>query len=168
MSEKASHVAGQAPAPSGELLEHAWRYFELHANQRISIFNYFLVLSGAVAAGLATTLQGSQRFSSLGVVLGLLLAVISFVFWKLDSRVSFLIKHAESALAEVEQSLPTHAVRLFLMEPSKANATSGASSWWSRSWTYGKAFRFVFAVMGLFGVAGAVLSALKFLGVVSW
>lgn len=104
---------------TGELLEHAWRYFELHANQRISIFNYFVVISGAVSAGIAATWQGSQHFSIVGIVLGLLLSVVSFVFWKLDQRVSFLIKHAESALAEVEQSLPAHSVRLFLLEPNK-------------------------------------------------
>ena len=33
--------------------EHSWRYFEVHAGQRITVFNYFLVASGAIAAGLA-------------------------------------------------------------------------------------------------------------------
>ena len=154
--------------PSEGLLEHAWRYFELHANQRMSLFNYFLVLSGAVAAGLAATLQGSQRFSSLGVALGLLLALVSFVFWKLDQRVSFLIKHAESALSELEKTIPAESARLFSLEPSRAKTAAEAASWWSRHWTYSKAFRFVFLVLGLFGIAGAVLSLLKCFGVMSW
>jgi hypothetical protein len=153
--------------PSEVLLEHAWRYFQLHANQRMSVFNFFLVLSGAVAAGLAATVQGSQRFSSLGVALGLLLALVSFVFWKLDQRVSFLIKHAECALSELEKTLPAESARLFILEPSRAKTAAEAASWWSRQWTYGKAFRLVFLVMGLLGIAGAVLSLLKYFGVIS-
>ena len=121
-----------------------------------------------VAAGLATTLQGTQRFSSLGVALGILLVLVSFVFWKLDQRVSFLIKHAECALAEVEQTLPAQSARLFLMEPNSTKAAVSTASWWSRHWTYGKAFRVVFLMMGIFGFAGTVLSALKFLGMVNW
>jgi hypothetical protein len=148
-------------------LEHAWRYFELHASQRMSVFNYFLVLSGVVAAGLAATLQGSQQLSILGAVLGLLLVLVSFVFWKLDQRVSFLMKHAESALTEVEKTLPIDSARLFLLEPSRATQAATGASWWTRHWTYGTCFRLVFGVMGVAGVAGAALSALKAAGVIT-
>jgi hypothetical protein len=82
-------------------LEHAWRYFELHANQRMTVFNFFLVLAGLAAAGLAAAVQGSPRFAVLGIVWGLLLALVSFVFWKLDQRASFFIKLAEAAIAEL-------------------------------------------------------------------
>ena len=78
---------------------HAWRYFELHANQRIAVFNFFLVLSGLIAAGLAAAVQAAGLLLVVGAVLGLLLALVSFIFWKLDQRTSFLIKHAEQALA---------------------------------------------------------------------
>jgi ABC-type amino acid transport system permease subunit len=64
--------AEQTPA----LLEHMWRYFELHANQRMTVFNFYLVLSGAIAAGLAATLQGSARLALVGIVLGALLALV--------------------------------------------------------------------------------------------
>lgn len=158
----------EAQADLSRHIEHVWRYFELHANQRITTFNYFLILSGAVAAGLASTLQGSQRFSSLGVVLGLILAMTSFVFWKLDQRVSFLIKHAESALREVEQSFDADVFQLFDMDPRESDARATTVSWWSRMWTYGKAFRIIFAMMGLLGVAGSAFSALRCFGVITW
>lgn len=149
-------------------LEHAWKYFELHANQRITIFNYFLIISGALSAGLATTLQGSQRFSSLGVVLGVLLVVVSFVFWKLDQRVSYLIKHAETVIGEIEHNFPDQISQVFILESVKAKDFLTKESWWSRHWTYGSAFRFVFGVMAVFGAAGSILSFLKFIGFVSW
>jgi hypothetical protein len=152
---------------SHALLEHTWRYFELHAGQRMAVFNFFLVVSGAAAAGLAATLQGSPRLALVGVALGLLLVLVAFVFWKLDQRVAFLIKHAEAALAEVERSLPEQSARLFLSEPQSTSTARRAAGWWVRQWTYGRAFRFVFWIMGLIGIAGAALSACKAAGLVS-
>lgn len=153
---------------SDNLLEHAWRYFELHANQRIIIFNYFLIISGALSAGLATTLQGSQRFSSLGIMLGMLLIVVSFIFWKLDQRVSYLIKHAESVITDLEQYLTIKKAHIFYLEPKKSKEVLEEGFWWSRHWTYGSAFRFVFIIMALFGGTGIILSLLKFIGIISW
>jgi hypothetical protein len=141
-----------------EMLDHAWRYFELHANQRMSLFNFFLVLSSFVAAGLGASLQLRGAFELLGSVLGLLLAVVSFTFWKLDQRSSFLIRHAERAMAEIENAFSISAPRLF---SSEVHLTAKAASYRyhpRRLWTYGAAFRFVFAVMGLVGIVGAILS----------
>jgi len=149
--------------------EHAWRYFELHANQRMATFNFFLVASGAIAAGLATTLQGTQRVSSLGVALGILLMLVAFISWKLDQRVAFLVKHAERALSETEQAFPADAAAcLFKYEPHVTAQARNRSSFLTKHWTYGRSFRFVFWVVGLFGLGGAVLSCLKFAGVISW
>src|SRR5580704_16155126 len=67
---------GPVPTCASELttqvmLEHAWRYFALHANQRMSLFNFFLVLAGLISAGLAACLQRTGSFQLLGVALGL-------------------------------------------------------------------------------------------------
>ena len=149
-------------------LEHAWSYFELHANQRMTVFNFFLVLAGLVAAGLATAVQGNPRFAVLEIVLGLLLGLVSFIFWKLDQRASFLIKLAEEAIAELETALPNEKSRLFLSEPALTKAASSGRNSWTRLWTYGRSFRTTFCVIGIFGFGSSVLSALRFLGVVSW
>ena len=148
--------------------EHAWKYFELHAHQRIAVFNFFLVLSGALAAGIAATLQGSQRFSALGVVLGILLAFVSFLFWKLDQRASFLVKHAEAALTQIEGYFPVAEAQLFLQEPDKSTADRKQSSVWIRQWSYGRVFRVLFASMATVGVCGSALCGLRFLGYISW
>jgi hypothetical protein len=159
--------------PSAEAIvpqarEHAWKYFELHANQRIAVFNFFLVLSGALSAGIAATLQGSQHFALLGVGLGVLLALVAFVFWKLDQRVSFLVKHAESALVQIEGAFPDPSLQLFHREPSLTAAAKEASGLWGRLWTYGQVFRLLFWAMALFGVAGAVLCWLRFTSYLAW
>jgi hypothetical protein len=153
---------------SEAMLEHTWRYFELHANQRMSVFNFFVVMSSALAAGNAASLQGSAKLAGIGIVLGSLLPLVSFVFWKLDQRVSFLIKHAEAALAEIESSLPTERARLFSLEPASTTTAKNNASRWVRQWSYGCSFRLIFVVMALFGLSSVFLSALKFWCVVAW
>ena len=148
--------------------EHAWKYFELHAHQRIAVFNFFLVVSGALTAGMAATLQGSARFSGLGVALGILLALVSFLFWKLDQRVAFLVKHAEAGLTLIESYFPVSEAQLFLQEPRKTTEAQQHSSVWTRQWSYGRVFRFLFASMAAVGVCGSVLCGLRFLGHLVW
>jgi hypothetical protein len=134
--------------------EHAWRYFDLHAQQRITVFNYFIIFAGLILAGLASTLQRGE-YAVFGVLFGVLLALLSFVFWQLDRRAAFLVKHAECALEELERALPAEA-QLFRKEP-----TASKPIW---LWTYGRSFRFIFLVMALIGLGGAALSGLQLTG----
>lgn len=138
-------------ASDREMLDHAWRYFALHAGQRISMFNFFVVVSGLVGAGLGACLQKGGHFYLLGAGLGALLSLVSFVFWKLDQRTSFLVKHAEDAISELEQSFPVTNARLVGNERPKTDAEG------SRLWTYGAAFRLVFRVVASIGVLGTIL-----------
>jgi hypothetical protein len=156
-------VSTEAPAFSQtEMLDHAWRYFELHANQRMSLFNFFLVLSSFVAAGLGASLQLRGTLELMGVGLGVILATVSFTFWKLDQRTSFLIKHAERAVAEIESGFSVSTARLFSNEVRVTARVVSKCYNPCRLWTYGSAFRFVFLVMGLVGIIGAILSVYFF------
>ena len=147
-----------------ELLDHAWQYFALHAGQRMSTFNFFLVLASLTAAGLAACLQRGGRIQLLGVALGALLALVSFIFWKLDQRVSFLLKHAEQVIAQLELSVPIAAARLVHNERERTALAVSSGFVLLRMWTYGTAFRCIFAVMGVVGFAGAGLCFARYLG----
>lgn len=149
-------------------LDYTWKYFELHANQRMAIFNFFLVLAGLVSAGLASAIQGSPRFSILGAVLGLLLSLVSFIFWKLDQRVCFLMENAEKNLAKLEAMIPNFLASLFHDEPALTRIATSTGSRWNRLWTYGSSFRVTFIVIGLFGVSGSLLSMCRFMGFILW
>lgn len=37
---------------SDQAVEHAWKYFELHSNQRITLFNYFLFIMAGLGAAI--------------------------------------------------------------------------------------------------------------------
>ena len=66
--------------------ERAWASFALHAGQRLTTFNFFIVLSSLLINALVVTLQRDFRVPYVGVAIGLLLAVLAFIFWKIDVR----------------------------------------------------------------------------------
>lgn len=151
-------------ATQNEILEHAWRYFELHAGQRISMFNFFIVLSGLVCAGLADCMHRTGSFQLVGTGLGILLAFVSFVFWKLDQRTAFFVKLAEDAMTTLEASFPNATTRVVSTERERTSRAAEKKAPIQGIWTYGKAFRLVFATMALIGVGGALLCLVYYFG----
>lgn len=133
-------------------LEHAWKYFELHAGQRVSIFNFFVVFSGLLVTGLGASFQDLPRYAVVGVTLGLLLAILSYLFFRLDQRVSFLLKHSEDYIRTLEPP----SASLFGDEVGRTVAAKQQGYW-----TYGQVFRTMFFVMGIIGAAGAVYSGVN-------
>jgi hypothetical protein len=147
-------------AADNKALDHAWSYFALHASQRITVFNYFVVFAGVLCTGMATAIQASPQLALVGSALGLLLIFLSYVFWKIDQRTAFLIKHAEDVIKQLEPSTAP----LFAGEEGKTHVAKRDM----RMWTYGRAFRTIFAVMGTIGFAGAVLGDLRATGILDW
>lgn len=137
-------------------LEHAWRYFEAHGEQRMTVFNFFVATAGLLVAGLAYTIQASANMWPLGLAAGLLLILIAFVFWKLDQRVSSLIKTSEDVLAQAEDRLIADAQLRMVSREREMTANTRFS--FLNSWTYGQAFRRIFLIMALIGVSGSLFS----------
>lgn len=142
-----------------DMLEHAWRYFSLHASQRISLFNFFLIAEGTMTAGLAACIQGPPFLNLLGTSLGALMTLAAFAFWRLDQRTTFLVKHAEDSLAELENALPIVAARVISQEPARTAARGGVG----QVWTYSEIFRVVFVVAALVGISGGALCLFRFI-----
>lgn len=137
-------------------LEHAWRYFALHAEQRMTVFNYFVACAGLALTGLAWVLaQGSEHWP-LGVAAGVSAAGLSFVFWRLDQRGAQLVKCAEDAMADLERKLPQSSA---VTNAERQLATNGAWTTLSTPWTFGRSFRLLFGVVFLLGLIGSMLTA---------
>jgi hypothetical protein len=147
-------------AEHDKALDFAWDYFSLHASQRMTVFNYFVAFAGLILTGMATAIQASPRLAMVGVALGLLLVALSFIFWKLDQRTAFLIDHAKAAIVELEPP----AAPLIASEEYKTPIAERETG----LWTYGKAFRVIFATMALVGLIGAALGALRATGALTW
>lgn len=85
------------------VLDHAWKWFELHASQRMQSVSFFLVatafLSGAYVGALRVA-QGEVAF-----VVGLVGLLASIVFSRLESRTRQLVDAGEHVIRIVQQSL---------------------------------------------------------------
>lgn len=152
-----------------EQRDYAWSYFQLHANQRISSFNFFVVIAALLTTGLAGTLKSDFTQHYVGVILALSLIVISFIFWKMDQRVRYLIKHAEDALKAIEEKWMSQedfigpALALFRTEEEKTKNIRGPGSWnpWRWHLSYANCFGAVYVVFGILGVVGGIAAVIK-------
>ena len=154
-----------------EIWEYAWNYFQMHATQRISVFNFFVVLAALMTSGLVTTFGLNLQAHLLGIAIGVLLMMISFVFWKLDQRTRFLIKNSENALKIIEETFPVphcqdtpHEVQLFKLEEYKTDKikTTRPGWFWRRQLSYSESLNLVYLLFGSFGFIGVIISILVF------
>ena len=158
MSGKQALNAEEAPddplQPADKGLDHAWRYFALHAQQRISVFNFFIVLSGILATGIGAGFQTGKSMAPVVAILGALLFLFSIVFHRLDGRGSELVKLAEAALIAGENTCMPAFARI-VAEEERRRASELAAM---KTFTFGQSFRLLFWVMGIAGVAASVFS----------
>lgn len=149
------------------LRDHAWDYFALHADQRLRMFHFFIILeTGLVAAMLLAVRVGSGgEATNLFWPIGVLMALLSFVFWKLDQRTKGLIKVAEEALRFFENETVKIASNKnqerflpFLNDP-QVKGQVGLSPLGILS--YSKCFGMIFLAFGAVGV-GVVIWSVSF------
>lgn len=80
----------------------AWNWFQYHASQRLTSFNFFLVIVGLLLVGYAQAIDHS--WNGFGVALGLLGTLVAAGFLALDVRNDELIQCGLVALAEGDGS----------------------------------------------------------------
>jgi hypothetical protein len=139
-------------------ISHAWDYFAFHAQQRQTVFNFFLILIGASVAAYASTLakaDGSHDYFH--SVLGLLVVVSSFLFWRLDKRNSRLVKLAEDPLKKFENRLTerTQIADMTILSRADTKIESGILSNFE---SFSQIYRMVFMLAGAGGLAVLALS----------
>ena len=144
---------------SEQAVEHAWKYFELHSNQRITLFNYFLFIMAGLGTAVGVILQSSNKFSYVGIFISIFIIVVSVVFWKLDQRTSFLIKQSEQVFKKLERNSSID-IGIFCNEESNLIRANMGKKYLSKILTYGLIFRATFLIMGLIGLIGVLIFSL--------
>ena len=92
-----------AGSHSGNMqFEYAWRWFDLHAKQRVSMFNFFLLSVGALAT--AYGLLFREQLYVVAAVAAFMGVFVSLVSCLLDVRNHELVKMGEKALKGVERA----------------------------------------------------------------
>lgn len=162
--------AGEA-AKMSEERKYVWDYFQLHSSQRIASFNFYITLATAILAALGAILQQSANLLGVAAVLGVVLVLFSFVFWKMDQRNTGLIKNAEAALkyfeeqATADSSSPTIPLtNLFQRDEHLVRERRSRQSifFWRNHFSYTDCFNLVFFTFGLLGALGTVLALIRF------
>jgi hypothetical protein len=157
---------GNGNVSEESLRKQAWDYFQMHAGQRLSTFNFYIVISSVLSTALFTSFQKDYRIPGVSVILGFLLAFFSFIFWKLDVRNKELIKNAEAALKFFESTRGpadsdegVHVTKLFLHEEYHTDKKRSARYFflWRRYWSYSDCFNLVFLAFECVGLSGIVV-----------
>jgi hypothetical protein len=136
---------------------YAWNYFAVHAAQRMSVFQFFVTLSTAIVGG-AVLIAGSAEDRKWAALLFVLLPFLAFIFWRLDSRTSALIKNAERSLKWIEKNKSRgqddHDPVALFTNDERTVAGSRAQSPFGHT-SYSQSFRYVFIATALLGIVGA-------------
>ena len=151
-----------------DVRDYVWAYFQVHAAQRLTTFNFYIALSTVVTTGLFATLHKDFNVPALSVVLSFLLIAFSYIFWKLDQRNRNLVWNSESALIALEANVSVEGItagelKLFSHEKDKTlreKTSKGlARNFRTYPLSYSNCLNAVFAIFASLGFLGmAVLS----------
>lgn len=147
--------------------QYAWDYFQLHAEQRLKTFEFYIVIATVLLSGYVISLK-EDNLIHIGIVIGILLIVLSFVFWKLDVRNKQLIKNAEQALKTIEDELISesngdvpHNFKLFHYDDFKIKKERQRTRYlfWNKHFSYSNCFNIMFVVFAILGIIAILWTA---------
>jgi hypothetical protein len=151
--------------------DYAWNWFKYHAEQRLAMVRFAVLILGAIAAGVGYLHQNKTFFIS--VLLCIFGIIASYCFLKLDHRTADLIKLGEKALAEREnemaEAVNSETIKMFQHAESLREKNLGTlskinfwphkefiwSKWRNYPYTYKQNFRLLFLiVISLYTIVG--------------
>lgn len=147
-----------------EARNYAWEHFKLHAAQRFTTFNYFIVLAVLMTTALGTALNKDFRYPELACYLSTLLMVTSFVFWKLDQRARQLLEVSKNALKHLELSPDSSEPKYWALFMNEVKLTETrkreAKLWQPHRWhlTYVHCFGTLYLLFSMLGGLGLYVS----------
>jgi hypothetical protein len=150
----------------------AWDYFQMHSSQRLTTFNFYIVISSVVTTALFSTFQKDYNAPVIGIPLGLLLILFSYIFWKVDIRNRQLIKGAEAALKYFENTWALedkdgepHVAKIFHHEEFATRERKANRSMlpWNSYYSYSNSFNRIFLGFAIIGLIGVVIATIRFL-----
>ncbi len=128
-------------------IDHAWNWFKFHAEQRMVLVRFYLIMVGALGAGYAS--MSGMHDGSIALVIALVGMVVSLLFRRLDLRVSKLIKIGEAVLEKEQlqlyEILKYDEIKIIQRtnEESAGNLTSYRKIFGFMYWSAGFAFLFL-------------------------
>ena len=132
---------------AAEVADFAFKWFQLHADQRLKVFNFFLVIAGICVAGFFTAMQAKNSVAA--SFISLVLVVVCICFKQLDLRTAQLVEIGEDYLREWLEGKSKKVSSANVNLIAKADVKR-------RCLSYRQVFNLLFLIFGLVGVLGAV------------
>jgi hypothetical protein len=141
-------------APDGQQLDElkvakdiAFEWFKIHADQRLRVFNFFLIIAGFCVAGFFTSFQSGNKAAA--AVIAAVLVCVCYCFKQLDRRTAQLVKVGEELLETCFDRVSSRENWPEMNLILKARQTQGVHS-------YRQIFNWLFWLFGLLGAAGVI------------
>ena len=83
--------------------DYGWKWFSYHADQRVKMFNFMLVVFGIFAAAVVNAV-GTKQQPGFAAILCAIGAVLAAIFIALDTRNQYLLRLAEEVLWHLEEN----------------------------------------------------------------
>lgn len=151
-----------------DVLELIWKYFEHHGNQRLTHINFFTVLSSALLVSQYTVLGTNNNLLFAPIVIGIIQINVSFVFYKIDERTMFLVKHAEKVMVSIESTYSfsddkgyINSLKIFTNEIEETNKAKKEKNFLLRQISHKKSYRILLISFAVMGVLGSIWGILK-------
>ena len=144
----------------------SWNYFSFHANQRISVMNFYIVLESAMAGGFIAVIgmeHGDVHIFEM--IIGIAMVFLSFIFFLLDMRTKHMIHLAEKVLRNIEAEYKVESetdILIFNLEEKWTNAFHQKSKI-RPLLSYSKLFILLFlffALLGITAVTYAIIASI--------
>ncbi|MDE7176873.1 MAG: hypothetical protein K2O59_03585 [Lachnospiraceae bacterium] len=149
-----------------DFLKVLWDYFAVHANQRIQILNFYIVLETFFITGLLTLFQLDGNLTAFRLILSASIIFFSFVFYALDKRTKEMIKFSEDALKTIEQKYASEygsGIMIFSKEQEKT-LFERRWSWFAKKFlSYSKLFKLIYLFFTIIGISGMIIEIINIL-----
>ncbi len=132
--------------------EIALELFKVHADQRMKLMNFYIVIVGFSIGGYFTALQNVGWQASL--VISLFLLFMTFCFWSLDRRTKQIVKISENSLKVVTEYLKEKIGRSEVEIVGISDNKDG-------NWSYSQVFGLIFFGCSIISIAGIFHSSVK-------
>ncbi|WP_286726958.1 MULTISPECIES: RipA family octameric membrane protein [Sphingobacterium] len=142
-----------------EWLDLAFKHFIQHAQQRVQLFNYFILFSSLLTTATITTFQPTYKEYYLGGALGLIQIIIAFIFIKIDQRNSFLIKHSENIIKKIEAENNCR-YPLFLTEEEQT-IKSKKKGIFNFQLSHRKSYKLIYTIFIITGILSSIYATKK-------
>lgn len=126
---------------------YVFQYFQYHASQRMATFNFYVLVMGALIAGVISAEKDFPGYSVL--FFGFAMMFFSVIFYMLDRRARQLVKVSELCLIEIEGKAGSDEAKIFDKEKNTPID--------SRALKYSSAFASVFMFFFVVGLLSSLL-----------